>query len=100
MPNQLVVRRILTYRGDREWLEKTLLRSIQGTKFVNSDKATISAVSLDQFPIQVGPSLMSQFQTELKAAENFYPDNDDQRDGYKEGVQACIDLFNEYLKEG
>lgn len=100
MPNQLVVRRIITYRGYREWLEKTLARSIQGTKFINGEKATISAVSLDPFPIPVGPSLMKQFYDELTAAEKFYPGDDSMRDGYKEGVQACIDLFNEYLSEG
>lgn len=43
------VLRIIEYRGPRSWVEKTLLRSIHGTKVVEDDKK-ITAVTLHEYP--------------------------------------------------
>ena len=99
MSNQVVIRRILTYRGDTKWLQKTLEKSIHGTKFIDAE-CSISAVSIDEFPVQVGPSLMDLFQKELTDAQEYYYDDDSKHEAYIEGVETCIELFQIFLKEG
>ena len=97
MSDKFTIRRILTYRGPREWLERTIERSIQGTKFIG-EEATISALSIDEFPVSAGPSLMEQFKTEYELAKDYYPDSDDVRKGYLEGVNTCIKMLDAYIK--
>ena len=99
MSNQVVIRRILTYRGDTKWLQKVLEKSIHGTKFINAE-CSISAVNIDEFPVQVGPSLMDLFQKELTDAQEYYYDDDSKHESYIEGVKTCIELFQNFLKEG
>ena len=99
MSNQVVIRRILTYRGDTEWLRRTLAQSIHGIKFIGAG-CSISAVSIDEFPVQVGPSLMDLFQKELTDAQEYHYDDDYKHEAYIEGVKTCIELFQIFLKEG
>ena len=99
MSNQVVIRRILTYRGDTKWLQKVLEKSIHGTKFINAE-CSISAVNIDEFPVQVGPSLMDLFQKELTDAQEYHYDDDSEHESYIEGVKTCIELFQNFLKEG
>lgn len=97
MSDKFTIRRILAYRGPREWLERTIERSIHGTKFIG-EEATISVLSIDEFPVPAGPSLMEQFKTEYELAKDYYPDSDDAREGYLEGVNTCIKMLDAYIK--
>ena len=42
------VLRILEYTGDRDWVEETISKSIQGK--VTTPRGTIKAVTIDSFP--------------------------------------------------
>lgn len=97
MSDKFTIRRILAYRGPREWLKSTMERSIQGIKFIG-EEATISVLSIDEFPVPAGPSLMEQFKTEYELAKGYYPDSDDAREGYLEGVNTCIKMLDAYIK--
>jgi hypothetical protein len=53
MSDRVRVMRILIYDGPREWVEKTVQRSIMGTKVIDpndSVKKYISAYTLSEFP--------------------------------------------------
>jgi len=95
--DKFTIRRILTYHGPSKWLERTIEHSIHGTKFFG-EEATISVLSLDEFPVPAGPSLMEQFKTEYELAKDYYPDSDDVRKGYLEGVNTCIKMLDAYIK--
>ena len=53
MTDRIRVFRILKYEGSREWVEKTIKKSIQGAKIIpNSfgEDHTITAQTIDVFP--------------------------------------------------
>lgn len=46
------------------------------------------------------PSLKTRITDELRKADDYYPKDDDRREGYQEGVQASLNLLGEIVSEG
>jgi hypothetical protein len=50
MSDRVRVLRILSYEGPREWVEMTVAKSIHGTKHVEREQASITGVTIGDFP--------------------------------------------------
>lgn len=91
--------RVLVYEGSETWINDCRMRMAVKGSYVCPNGVIREAVIGDFIEpfdhTQVAPEVRAGLETELARSEDYFPDNNDQRDGYTQGIQFALDLITQ-----